>query len=760
MPTPRISIESVVVGLLVTSAPVIAEAATDTGATDLETVIVTASKREEALKDVPMSVTALSGTELDRWQQTQLSDFASQVPGMSLQQPNPGQTRLVLRGLNVGSVGSTVATVIDDIPFSMSGAQANGAFFAADVDTYDMNRIEVLRGPQGTLYGATAEGGLIKYVTNAPNLNAFEARVDLGGSTIDGGSTAGSAKGMINLPFWSNKAALRVSAVKEGIPGYIDDPTTGATDINHGSKYSIRASLLVKPVDQFSARFTFFDQGLEVRTNNFSEVVGAAADPAHPPADQFSRIGGDFINNSPWPHEVHYDMRVYGLNLQYDFSAASLMSSTSYGEIQNRFAQDLTNNNVAPGITYSDLLGLFIGVYNQPIVVAERQLEFVHKFNQELRLASRPGSSLFGHDFDWLGGLFFTRESTVLNQFLDARDPADTSVVLQPPLGGANIPADYKEKAVFADFTYHFTTAFDLALGGRYSHTDQSSNVQLACCVLYGPGVSFPAIETSEHSTTWSVAPRFHLSQDSMLYARYSTGYRPGGPNLPTPTLPNPPPLAPDSTRNYELGFKSDLLNHRFSFDIAVFDIDWKDVQILSIVNTPAGPVGINGNSGSARNVGVEWNFSWQPVNGLTLGLLGSYVDAKITEDAPGLGAFNGDKLPYVPDLTATLNATYNWHAFGNFTGFVGGSWNYVGNAYTNFATGAATESHAKMPSYDLLRLNLGFENDHYSFELYGENVGNSRGITDYANNGGVNQRGLANFLQPRTIGVQLGAKF
>ena len=118
MPTPRISIESVVVGLLVTSAPVLAEAATDTGATDLETVIVTASKREEALKDVPMSVTALSGTELDRWQQTQLSDFASQVPGMSLQQPNPGQTRLVLRGLNVGSVGSTVATVIDDIPFS------------------------------------------------------------------------------------------------------------------------------------------------------------------------------------------------------------------------------------------------------------------------------------------------------------------------------------------------------------------------------------------------------------------------------------------------------------------------------------------------------------------------------------------------------------------------------------------------------------------------------------------------------------------
>ena len=702
MPTPRISIESVVVGLLVTSAPVFAEAATDTGATDLETVIVTASKREEALKDVPMSVTALNGTELERWQQTQLSDFASQVPGMSLQQPNPGQTRLVLRGLNVGSVGSTVATVIDDIPFSMSGAQANGAFFAADVDTYDLNRIEVLRGPQGTLYGATAEGGLIKYVTNAPNLNAFEARVDLGGSTVDGGSTVGVAKGMINLPFWGNKAALRVSAVKEGIPGYIDDPTTGATDINHGSKYSIRASLLAKPVDQFSARFTFFDQGLEVRTNNFSEVVGAAADPAHPPADQFSRIGGDFINNAPWPHEVHYDLRVYGLNLQYDFSAATLMSSTSYGEIQNRFASDFTNINVAPGLTYSDFLGLLIGVYNQPIVVAQRQLEFVHKFNQELRLASRPGSSLFGHDFDWQGGLFFTRESTVLNQFFDARDPADTSVVLQPPLGGANIPADYKEKAVFADFTYHFTTAFDLALGGRYSHTDQSSNVQLACCVLFGPATDFPAIDDvrTQHDLVGGAAVPPEPGQHAVrtLLDRLSAGWSESADAHAAQSA------AAGAGQHPQLRTRIQVRSSQSPLQLRHCGIRYR---LDRTCRSSRSSIRRQARSASTaipdRRAMSEWNgtFPGSRSSGLTLGLLGSYVDAKITEDAPGLGAFNGDKLPYVPDVTATLNATYTWHAFGNFSGFVGGSWNYVGNAYTNFATGAATESHAKLPSYD-----------------------------------------------------------
>src|SRR4029077_10842995 len=177
-------------------------------------------------------------------------------------------------------------------------------------------------------------------------------------------------------------------------------------------------------------------------------------------------------------------------------------------------------------------------------------------------------------------------------QALSAADPA---TILAPAVGGAIVPGDYKETSYFADITYHFTTALDLELGGRGTNVKQNSQVTTFCCVLYGPTTTpFPALFSSQSSTTWSVAPRWHINEDPLAYARVSTGFRPGGPNLPTPTLPNPPVFKSDSTKNYEIGIRTDLFDKTFSIDMAVFYIDWKDIQILSIVNTPAGPVGIN----------------------------------------------------------------------------------------------------------------------------------------------------------------------
>jgi len=192
-----------------------------------------------------------------------------------------------------------------------------------------------------------------------------------------------------------------------------------------------------------------------------------------------------------------------------------------------------------------------------------------------------------------------------------------------------------------------------------------------------------------------------------------------------------------------------------------VFYIDWKDVQILGIVNTPAGPVGINGNSGSAKSKGVEWNFTWRPISGLTLALLGSYTDAYLTADAPGLGAMSGDKLPFVPNVQNTLNADYKWPAFGDWSAFVGGTETYTGSRYTAFSpTVSVIEPHVKLPVYNTFQLHLGLDNGHYNAELYGNNLGNSKGITDYSNEGGANQTGLVSFIQPRTIGIQVGYKF
>jgi outer membrane receptor protein involved in Fe transport len=755
MPIRHFVVKAATAGFLISSA---AAWGADTAQGNLDEIVVTASKRDEKLHDVAMSITALGGDQLALRQLTGFEEWAAQVPGLSLQTSDPAFSRLILRGQNVGSVGATIATTVDDIPFFMSGAQADGAFFSANVDTYDLQRIEVLRGPQGTLYGAAAEGGIIKYVTNAPNLNKFEGGVSVGGQTVEDGSLGGSLKGFINVPFWDNKAALRVSAVQQSIAGWVDNPQLGEKDINHGDSYSLRASLLVQPTSDFSARLSVFEQHLRVHGNDAVQVVGAAATPQTPPANAFDRVDG-FVNNSPVPGEEDNSLKYAALNLSYDFHWATLMTATSYGRFNLHTRPNLTESNLAPGFTYGDLLS---GIYGQPTLLVGDQVEFVHKFNQELRLTSDPGNTLFGHGFDWQVGGFFTHEATTLTQPFQALDATDPSTVLTPAVGGAIVPGDYKETSFFGDITYHFNTAFDLELGGRGTHVKQNSQVTTQCCILYGPtDTPFPAQFSSESTTTWSFAPRWHINEDTLAYVRVATGFRPGGPNLPTPTLPNPPSFKSDSTKNYEIGIRTDLFDKAFSIDMAVFYIDWKDIQILSIVNTPAGPVGINGNSGSAKSKGVEWNFGWRPISGLTVGLLGAYTDAHLTADAPGLGAFSGDELPYVPNVSATLNVDYRWPAFASYSAYVGASETYTGTRFTGFSPQVTVLTpHVKLPVYNTLQLRLGVDNERYNAQLYGNNITNSRGIQDYTSEGGANQTGTASFIQPRTIGIELGLKF
>ena len=756
MPNQHLVLKAVTAGFFLSSALTWAADTTQPGT--LDEIIVTASKRDEKLKDVAMSITALGGDQLSLRQETGFLDWAAQVPGLAVQTSDPAFSRLILRGQNVGSVGATIATTVDDIPFFMSGAQADGAFFSANVDTYDLQRIEVLRGPQGTLYGAAAEGGIIKYVTNPPNLEKVEAGFSIGGETVKDGDAGGTLKGYLNLPFWDNKAAFRVSAVESIVPGYIDNPQLGDSDINGGASYSIRASLLVKPIDDFTARFSVFEQHLLVHGANTVQVVGSALDGTKPPPNQFDRVDGYTSNNGVGTKESN-SLKYGAMNLAYDFHWATLSSATSYGRFNLNFSNPLTNANAAPGLNYATLFG---SIYGQPVEIVGDQVEFVHKFNQEFRLTSDAGNTLFGHGFDWQLGGFFTHESTTLTQPYTARDATDITSILTPALGGAIIPGDYKETSYFADVTYHFNQAFDLELGGRRSDIKQNSQVNLFCCILYFPfDQSYPKFFSQENSTTWSIAPRWHINEDTLAYVRVATGFRPGGPNFPTPPLPNPPPFRSDSTKNYEIGFRTDLFDKTLSLDMAVFYVDWKDVQILGIVQSASGPIGINGNSGSAKTKGVEYNFSWRPISGLTLALLGAYTDAYLTSDAPGLGAFNGDKLPYVPNLSTTFNADYRWPAFGDFAAYVGGSETYTGTRYTAFSPSVGlVEPHVKLPVYNTLQLHVGLDNGHYNVELYGNNVTNSRGIIDYANSGGANETGLASFIQPRTLGIEVGYKF
>jgi len=725
-------------------------------ANDVEEVVVTATKREELLKDVAMSITAVTAADLELRHDSGLQDLTEQVPGLSIQAIDAGKTRVVIRGQNVGSVGGTVATTIDDIPFFMSSAQSNGAFFSANIDSFDLARIEVLRGPQGTLYGASAEGGLIKYVTNKPDPTKFAGALRVGMLSTSGGESKGFAKGMLNVPLWDGKAAFRVVAFSNETPGYIDNPVNGKKDINGVKIRGGRASLLVQPTDALSIRATVFTQKTEALNNNNVEVVGAALTPAAPPNNKFERIAG-MSQGTSWNNSNDVNLKVGALTIDYDFGNATLTSATSYGKNDLVFSSDISTFNLAPGFSYGDFFGGL--VYGQPVLITGNETNFVHKFNQELRLASNKRDE--GSKLDWQFGAFFTRESVILDQPYVARSAANPATILAPPVGNAVVPASYKERSAFADFTYHLTDRFDVQVGGRYTKVDQWSQVKLGCCIVYGPGTIYPKLDSSESKTTWSLAPRWRIGEDSLLYARFATGFRPGGPNLPTPPLPNPPNFLPDSTKNYEVGFRTQLAGGKVSVDVAAFKIDWKDVQILGLVQSESGPIGINGNSGSAKSQGLEWNLAWRPTENLRIGYVGAYTDATIEEDAVGLGALKGDELPYVPRVSSTLNIDFNG-TIGGRSVFGGFSFTNVGRRYTGFSPSVnVVEPHVELPSYSTVNAQFGMEfGEKYTLEVFAQNLGNETGILNYGNQGSRLQRGGAVFTAPRTIGIQFGAKF
>ena len=756
---------SVAFGGLMAAGAAVADSSPSQPTNEVQEVVVTANKRAEKLHDVAMGVTAVTGADMLTRQEIDFTDFAAQVPGFSVQQESPGWNREILRGENSGGAGATVATLIDDVPLSFSGSDSDAAFTSTNLDTYDLQRVEVLKGPQGTLYGAAAEGGVVKYVTNPPDLHSYHAELEVDGSSVAHGGDGGSVKAYVNLPFWQDKAALRITGFDEDVPGYINDPLLKTYDVNSARKLGGRVSLLVKPTNDLSIRLGLLQQDLHAFGDNEVDVVGAALyGPGSPaPANPFALANG-YNENNYVPATTKNVITYYTADVEYDLHWAKISSISSYGTVKDSFNDDYTSQEVAPGVTYGNALS---GRWGQPIALRDREIESVNKTNQEFRLTSEPGSQLFGHQVDWLVGAFVTREDVTFNQFFDALAiPASgaPSTVLSPAAGGAYLPSRYEEWAVFGQIDYYLTPKIDVAVGARTSGNQETSHITYACCVLEGPNDSAPLVKSDESSTTWSVAPRWRITSDTLAYARVATGYRPGGPNLLIPGAPADFPLTyhSDSTINYEVGVRSSLLNHAVNIDVAAYYIDWSQIQIeTNFVSQTTGQVfTVTGNAGSAISEGVEWNLGWTPIRGLTFGLVGAYTEAHLTQNAPGLGAHAGDDLAYVPKWSNTFNADYQWSAFGDYRAFVGGTWVFTGSRYSDFSSSPIGDPHVKLPSYDTLGLHAGLKNGRYTLELYGKNLTDSRGIAYYAGQGGYNATGLATLITPRTIGLRLAADF
>ncbi len=706
----------------------------DGTANTLETIIVTAEKRAEPLNEVPLSVSAISGSTLDNLQARDFADYAALIPGLSLSSGQSGLTRLTLRGQNAGGVGSTVAVYIDESPFGSSTALLNGSINTGDFDTWDMQRIEVLRGPQGTLYGANSEGGLLKFVTNAPELGKFSVAGEASGESVKHGGNGWDARALVNMPL-GDKMALRVSGFYDDVPGYIDDPASGRRRLNEGRKSGGRASLLLAATTDLAIRLTAESQTASYHGTNLVDVNPVTLKPLY----------GDLTQQHVVPEPSHFKYENYNASIDWNLGAFRLLSATSYGILHSDTVTDGTP-------IYG---GLAAGVFGATGAPLDGDVE-LKKFTQEIRLTSSASKSL-----EWQIGGYYTHESGALVQNLNAVTASSgkaLGLLIQPV-----VDSTYKEGAGFLDLTYHINSQFDVQAGGRWSSNSQDAtqttfyNPILAGLFGIVPNPQVVNGNSSEHVWTYSVAPSWHFDANSLVYARVATGYRPGGPNVLPPTAP----LAvqrqygSDRTTNIELGVRSTQLDGRVSLDLAAFHVNWKNIQLFEVV----GGFGINANGGTARSQGVEWTFAYLPVSGLTLQWTGAYTDAKLTSAAPSIDANSGDRLPYAPKWGTSVDAEYKRTMFGNFSGFLGGTYSYVGSRSSDFASSVVNPpGQLVLPSYNTYGARLGLENGRYRVTLYGKNLSDSRGITNFAGSGAPYSS--VTVTQPRTIGLTLSAKF
>jgi iron complex outermembrane recepter protein len=744
------------------------------GQIDEEAIIVTAQKREQVLLEVPQSVTVVGGETLERQQATNFQDYLSLIPGFSLEADTPGESRITLRGANTGGVASTVAVFMDEVPFGSSTGLANGAILSGDFDPFDLNRIEVLRGPQGTLYGASSFGGVIKYVTNAPRLGRFEARAQAGIEDTKGGGLGYNAAAVVNAPL-GDKAAIRVNGFWRKDHGYVDSVgnnpifnlltgeeigrTLIADDINDRKSYGGRASILFQPVDTLQVRLTAFAQNLNSGASSIVEVDPATLKPLY----------GGLVQSLYQPEPTRIKYRVYSGTVDWDLGFANLLSSTSYSNFSEKFETDFTFAlaglinllaNLGPDVGVIGLPPSFIiadPAVTRPLGVQLFQKTATDKFTQEVRLSSPNNET-----FEWLAGLFYTHEKSAI----DPQDIFATEFGTDIPAAGVEqiarifLRSKYKEYAAFANATWHVTPRFDLTLGGRLAHNKQDASLLIDSDVLGNAQGS--GLKSKETVFTYSVAPRYELSDHASIYARVATGYRPGGPNVIPAGSPPGVPATYDADRltSWEAGIKAEAPDRRlWTIEATAYHLDWKDIQLFATVND----TGINANGGKAKVNGVELQGTLRPVRGLTIAANGAYTDAELKDDTPpATGGLAGDPLPWVPKWSGAIHADYEF-PLGFGEGFVGGTVSRVGKRVTNLDERTADDRPIRIPGYTAVDLRAGVNLDRWTIEAFARNLFNKRGITDAVGfDGATFPNGAAGvaFIRPRTFGLVVTARY
>jgi len=697
----------------------------------IEEVLVTAQKRTESMQDVPASVSVFHRRQLRQLQATTITDYAAYIPGLNVSSGGgPGQTMITLRGIAPVGPGPVVGYYVDDTPLGSSSNYGGAREFGLDLMPYDVERIEVLRGPQGTLYGAGAMGGLLKYVLRRPSVNTFEAWA---GATTFGIASASDfgwgVRGGANVPLAQDRVGLWASYFEQQTPGYVDNAQTGEQDLNDVSQRGGRLSLLWQINDAASLQLGGLWQRIHSRDDAAVSLTLTGLDPPTGVSDH-----GALTSFHPLPQPFTQDIDHYSATLEWDLGWASLMSASSYSQTRTHHVQD-----------GSGIFGAVVAGY------APFHIELdLHKRTQELRLVSQPGGKV-----EWLAGAFYTKEEDEQVRNVFALDAAGQPIPqFAPRFLFVEFPSQYEEVAAFGSATVQLAERLDVTAGVRWAHNRQHfRQISGGLASIIGPPTDVSG-SSSENVTTYSVSPRWYASADTMLYARVATGYRPGGPN--PRALGLPPTVVADTLTNYELGLKTQFLHGRAQVNLAAFRIDWHDIQQAVIV----GGIGSSDNTGNAVAKGFEVETAFLPVNGLRVGVNAAYTDPRLTAPAEGVVA---GRLGNTPRWSASAVLDYERIMANRWTAHWSAGWRYVGEQGTAIAAQTGADISYVLPSYTALDLAAELTRGNWSVRLFARNVTDRRA---YIGGGlGVDADNVPygielNALQPRTIGVSLDVGF
>jgi iron complex outermembrane recepter protein len=654
----------------------------------LEEIIVTATRRPEPLQSVPISITAFTQDNLQRMGADNFADYAGQVPSLMFAERESGRNQIVLRGLSPVVGVSTVGYYLDGISTEI-------IFESPDPKLFDIERIEILRGPQGTLYGAGAVGGLIRVITNRADPAGWDAAAEAEYFSTDGGDSSNGFSGMLNVPLVEDKLAVRLVGLTRDIGGWINAPLIDKKNANDEHTDSIRASVTWLASDNFEATLRYYYQKIDFGIDSFDSPQQAKA--AGYPSTGVSAV--------PVPVKYSNDANQTSLDLVWRLGFANLEWITGYN------ATDIDQLTPFPIIDDAAVPPVVLFTFGAPLT---NEYRFT---TSELRLVSQGDSP-----WQWVGGLYYKR----LNR--DAFYDLDTN--LEPVAGfgqTVKVTDDHDLYAIFGEVSRRFADNWTLTLGGRYYHESYDTTAVTSTYVTDLPRPYLVEAE-KQHGDDNPFAPKigldYRVNDDLLYYGIIGKGVRSGGANVDIGGSPAfQPTYKSDSAWSYEIGMKSQWYERRLTFNTAAFYVSWDNLQIDGVPGQSA--TGFITNGGKAHTTGIEMELQALVAEHWLFDLGGNWVEAK-TDDA--YQGPSGQWLPNVPEYMFNAGVEYSM-PLGTLEGRVRADYSYRDGSYGDLPNRGPSDPLSNYAgSYGILNARMSLEGAKWTAVLYCDNINNSDG--------------------------------